>query len=51
MSLAMVVLYDMRNFEFVGEHDYDSGDGVSDSLFFYRYNESVTPSRGVIMER
>ena len=23
------------------------GDGVSDSLFFHRYNEPVTPSRGV----
>ncbi len=23
------------------------GDGVNDSLFFYGYNESLTPSRGV----
>gem|GEM_PF-5434487 len=27
------------------------GDGVVDSLFFYRYNESLTPSRGVIREQ
>jgi len=27
------------------------GDGVSDSLYLYTYNESLTPSRGFIKER